>query len=87
MYNLDGRTALVTGGAVGIGRRIATRLAEEGCDVAILDLDRAGAEETAGMVEALGRRALAVTVDVGDYDAVLAAVGAARTAFGKIDIV
>lgn len=87
MYNLDGRTALVTGGAVGIGRRIATRLAEEGCDVAILDIDRTGAEETAGMVEALGRRALAVTVDVGDYDAVLAAVGAARTAFGKIDIV
>ncbi|WP_029351017.1 SDR family oxidoreductase [Bosea sp. 117] len=86
MYKLDGRSALVTGGAVGIGRRIATRLAEEGCDVAVLDLDAAGAQETAHMVEGLGRRAVALGVDVADHDAVQAAVGAARGAFGKVDI-
>ncbi|QIB33943.1 SDR family NAD(P)-dependent oxidoreductase [Ancylobacter pratisalsi] len=86
MYNLDGRVALVTGGAIGIGRRIATRLAEEGCDVAILDVDAAGAEETAHRVEALGRRAVALTTDVGDYASVLAAVETVRGALGAIDI-
>ncbi|MBB3770158.1 NAD(P)-dependent dehydrogenase (short-subunit alcohol dehydrogenase family) [Angulomicrobium tetraedrale] len=86
MYKLDGRIALVTGGAVGIGRGIATRLAQEGCDVAILDLDLAGAEETAAMVRAAGRRALVRGVDVADADAVAAAVEEIKTALGPIDI-
>lgn len=87
MYNLDGRSALVTGGAVGIGRRIATRLAEEGCDVAILDVDAAGAEETAATVAALGRRCLVLPTDVGDYEEVRGAIARVHEAFGKIDIV
>lgn len=87
MYNLDGRSALVTGGAVGIGRRIATRLAEEGCDVAVLDIDAMAAEETAQAVSALGRRCIVLEADVGDYDEVQGAVARAREAFGKIDIV
>ncbi|GLK72143.1 SDR family oxidoreductase [Ancylobacter dichloromethanicus] len=86
MYNLDGRIALVTGGAVGIGRGIAARLAQEGCDVAILDLDLAGAQETAAMVEAAGRRALALAVDVADGAAVAAAADRIRAALGPIDI-
>lgn len=86
MYNLDGRIALVTGGAVGIGRGIAARLAREGCDVAILDLDLAGAQETAAMVEAAGRRALALAVDVADGAAVAAAADRIRAALGPVDI-
>lgn len=86
MYKLDGRVALVTGAGVGIGRRVATRLAEEGCDVAVLDIDGAGAGETARMVEAIGRRAVALSVDVADPDAVAAAVGQAKSALGTVDI-
>lgn len=86
MYHLDGRVALVTGGAVGIGRGIATRLAQEGCDVAIVDLDVAGAQETAAMVQASGRRALALAVDVADGAAVAAAVAQVRATLGPVDI-
>jgi NAD(P)-dependent dehydrogenase (short-subunit alcohol dehydrogenase family) len=86
MYKLDGRTALITGAAVGIGRRIATRLAEEGCDIGIIDVDRTGAEETAHQVEGLGRRCLVLETDVGEHDQVAAAAAAMQREFGKIDI-
>lgn len=87
MYSLEGRIALVTGGGAGIGRRIATRFAEEGCDVAVLDIDAAGAEETAAQVRALGRRALALAADVGEAEAAMAAVAQARAVLGPVDIV
>src|SRR5215218_4938101 len=57
MYSLDGRNAIVTGGGNGIGRSIALRLADEGCDVAILDMDEAGARKTAADIEGKGRQA------------------------------
>ena len=63
---LQGRTALVTGAAKGIGRGIALELAREGCDVAVNDhTDSAGAEAVAGEIRALGRQAFAVLADVG----------------------
>jgi NAD(P)-dependent dehydrogenase (short-subunit alcohol dehydrogenase family) len=63
---LEGKTALVTGAAKGVGRGIALELAREGCDVAINDYaDSSGAEATAAEVRALGRRAFAVLADVG----------------------
>jgi glucose 1-dehydrogenase len=61
---LEGRGAIVTGGAGGIGRGIALRFAEEGADVAIWDINREGAEETAARVRAAGRKGLALHVDV-----------------------
>lgn len=63
---LQGRTAVVTGGASGIGRAIALRLARDGADVAVLDRNAKGADDVAAEVKALGRRSLAVTVDVAD---------------------
>lgn len=87
MYNLQGRSALVTGGAVGIGRRIATRLAEEGCDVAIIDIDAAGAEETADEIARIGRQGMVLKADIGDYGEVQQAVEEMRGRYGKIDIV
>jgi NAD(P)-dependent dehydrogenase (short-subunit alcohol dehydrogenase family) len=71
---LSGRTAVVTGGASGIGRAIALRLARDGADVGILDVDVAGAERVTREVTAIGRRALAVETDVASSASVRAAV-------------
>ncbi len=85
---LKDKIALVTGSGspVGYGRRIATLLAEEGCHVACADLDLAWAEETAGLVERLGRQAVAVQVDVSDRPSVDAMAQAVAATFGRIDI-
>ncbi len=68
------KVAVVTGSARGIGAAIAMRLAGEGLDIAILDLDATQCADTVAAVEGLGRRALAVTVDVTDEASVAAAV-------------
>jgi 3-oxoacyl-[acyl-carrier protein] reductase len=87
MIDLSGRSALVTGGARGIGRAIVVRLATQGADVAFSYRGNAeAAAETTAAVEALGRRALAVQADVKEPEAAEAVVRAALEAFGKIDI-
>lgn len=80
------RNAVVTGGASGIGRGISLRLARDGANVAIFDLDRAGAEAVAEAIKALGRKALACQVDVADRAQVEAAVGRVREELGPIHI-
>lgn len=82
MSDLSGRVALVTGGAVGIGRGIALRLAEQGADVAIMDLDEDAAAATVAEIEVIGRRAARVAADVADR----AAFAAAHAELGAIDI-
>ena len=64
MGQLDGKVGLVTGSGRGIGREVALRLARDGADVVVNDLDDAPAAETVEMIEALGRRAVACTGDV-----------------------
>ena len=68
------RVAIVTGAARGIGAAIALRLAEDGCEVAVIDLDAAACAQTVAGVEAQGRRGLAVGADVADEAAVSAAI-------------
>lgn len=68
------RVAVVTGAARGIGAAVATRLASDGCDVAVLDLSADTAAGTVAAVEAQGGRCLAVAADVADESAVAAAV-------------
>ena len=63
---LQGKTAIVTGAAQGIGRAIAERLAEAGADVAVADLDPGRSRETIAAVEKLGRKALNVKVNVAE---------------------
>lgn len=86
MYGLDGKAVLITGGAAGIGRSIALRLAHEGCDLGILDVDTTAAERTSAEVEHVGHRAEVFGADVGDADQVRRAVDAFVKAFGKIDM-
>jgi rhamnulose-1-phosphate aldolase/alcohol dehydrogenase len=80
------RVALVTGGGSGIGRATAIRLAAEGACVVVADRDSVGAAEVA---EEIGGsdRAVAVTVDVTDQDAVAQALAAGALAFGGVDLV
>lgn len=72
-FSLDGRVAVVTGGARGIGARIAAVLAGAGATVVIADINQAGAERTAAALTEAGLRAGAVAVDVADEQSVTAA--------------
>jgi glucose 1-dehydrogenase len=87
MKRLEGKIALVTGAARGIGRGIALCMAEEGADVLVSD--RANPEETGEVVKTItemGRRAVAWRADVADRAQVQAAVQCAVDHFGRLDI-
>lgn len=83
---LDGRVALVTGAASGIGRATAIRLAADGAAVGCLDRDGAGAMAVAAEIVSAGGRALGLTADVTDAAAVEAAVATLAEAFGPVSI-
>ncbi|MBM4244918.1 MAG: SDR family oxidoreductase [Deltaproteobacteria bacterium] len=85
--SLLGRNALITGGASGIGRAIALRLARDGTDVAVLDRHVGGAQAVADEIARTGRRALAAEVDVADTASVARAVADVRATLGPIHVV
>ncbi|WEK56230.1 MAG: 3-oxoacyl-[acyl-carrier-protein] reductase [Candidatus Cohnella colombiensis] len=87
MWDLSGKSALVTGASRGIGRAIAIALAEAGADVAINYAGgEAAAAETAKAVEALGRKAIIIQANVGKTAQFDEMVTKAIDAFGKLDI-
>ena len=102
MYDLSGKVAVVTGagGRHGIGRAIALRLAQEGADVVVTDIDRGpegirpedrqagwqGLPSVVGEIESLGRQALGLLSDVSDSAQVADMVRRTLERFGQIDI-
>jgi NAD(P)-dependent dehydrogenase (short-subunit alcohol dehydrogenase family) len=82
---LDGKAALITGGARGIGRAAALAFAREGARVVVADLHAEGAQETVAMINAGGGQALSVHGDVTEPDVVKSWVGATVKTFGRID--
>ncbi|MBU0714584.1 MAG: 3-oxoacyl-[acyl-carrier-protein] reductase [Verrucomicrobia bacterium] len=86
MGQLDGKKALVTGAARGIGRAIAEKLAAEGADVVVCDLNRDWLAETEQAITALGRKALTLATDVSQAKSVQHTVDEALKAFGRLDI-
>jgi len=83
---LQGKVALVTGGARGIGRSIVLELAHQGSDVVVSDVDFQGAEKVVREVEGLGLHSLAVKADVSEGDDVKMLVAKATEMFGRVDI-
>jgi len=83
---LKGKVALVTGGAQGIGKAVALMLAHHGADVIVADVNLEKAQETAKEVEATGRGAMAVKVDITRLNDVEQMVESAIARFGKVDI-
>ena len=83
--SFQNKVAFVTGAANGIGRATALAFAREGASVLVADVSEAGNRETARMIEALGRRALAVQCDVSRAEDVKAALAKTVEVFGRLD--
>ncbi len=86
MANLKGKVAFITGAGSGIGRGIAERLARDGADVFIADIDMEGAELTANLVTQLGRRAVTVKANVASQVQMQKAAADCVSQFGRLDI-
>src|SRR5712672_1503042 len=83
---LDGKVAIVTGAATGLGREIAKLYAEEGAKLVVADIRPAEAEETIAAIRDAGGEAVFARTDVTNSDDVIAAVALAESTFGKLDI-
>ena len=86
MNPLDGKVAIVTGAAQGIGRAIADTLARDGANIVVADLDPGRSQETVDAVAKRGRKAMNVKVNVADWDDVKAMSDQVLKEMGRIDI-
>jgi len=86
MDSLNGKVAVVTGAASGIGKEIALTLARAGATIAIADLNQAGADTVAKEIEQAGGKAMGVAMDVTSEDAVNQGIDKVAAAYGSIDI-
>jgi NAD(P)-dependent dehydrogenase (short-subunit alcohol dehydrogenase family) len=86
LFELTGKTALVTGGGRGIGRHLAIGLAEAGADVAVASRNVANCEEVARAIAGLGRRSVAIEADIAHPEGVAALAQSAVDEFGRLDI-
>jgi 3-oxoacyl-[acyl-carrier protein] reductase len=86
MGDLTGRVSIVTGGAMGIGKEIALRLAKDGSDIAIVDIEQDLGQKAAKEIKAMGRRSVFFQVDVTRWDQVREAVDGVLKKFKKTDI-
>jgi len=83
---LEGKVALITGGARGIGQAIAMTFAREGADIVVADVNLEIAQKTALEIEGLGRKAMALEMDVTSYDKVEEGINKILDKMGKVDI-
>ncbi len=86
LYDLNGKVAVVTGAAKGIGQGIANRLAEAGATVLLVDVDADGAQASAGAIEERGGTASSAVADLSTVDGANAAVATAIERYGRIDV-
>ena len=86
LFRLDGKVALVTGAAGGIGRVTSKTFAQQGARVILNDIDDAGLRETAARVEDLGGEAVCARFDVTDHASCVAGIREAETRLGPVDI-
>ena len=85
-FNLEGKIALVTGAAKGLGRAFAEAMAEAGADVVCGDIYAEGLDETVKEIERIGRKAMAVICDVTKEEDVVKMMNKTKEAFGRLDI-
>lgn len=83
---LEGKNALITGGAQGIGKSIAMAMAKEGASIGIADVNMEIAQQTAEEIKALGFKSIALKLDVSNQENVTEAFNAFKTDFGSLDI-
>src|SRR6185369_15872444 len=86
MFSLEGKSALITGAATGIGQAIAVALAAAGANVAISDRDLDRLADTAALVGGKGVRVEKTAIDIRHLDQINRGVAAVERAFGKVDI-
>jgi NAD(P)-dependent dehydrogenase (short-subunit alcohol dehydrogenase family) len=86
LFNLEGRSALVTGGGQGLGRAMAVGLARHGANIAILEINPETGQDAAHEMERLGIKSLALSGDVTKEDSAERAVRAVVDAWGRLDI-
>ena len=83
---LEGKNALITGAAQGIGKSIALGMAREGANVGIADINIESAEDTAKEIASMGVKSIAIKLDVSKQDSVSEAFGAVTGKFGSLDV-